>query len=117
MVKRTISTPIAVRQLVLQIGSVQYKSVAYSGLLNISGQKPVHQDSIEEPSSAVEDAANGSNKGEKMVVGDETLPKSFVKARHRLGDQDGTKPEQNILGFFYLMRTFYGFLDWVRKGF
>ena len=44
-----------------------------------------------------------------MVVGDEALPKSFVEARHRLGDQDGTKPEQNILGFFYLMRTFYGF--------
>ena len=37
-----------------------------------------------------------------MVVGDEALPKSFVEARHRLGDQDGTKPEQNILGFFLL---------------
>ena len=29
-----------------------------------------------------------------MVVGDEALPKSFVEAGHRLGDQDGAKPEQ-----------------------
>ena len=44
--------------------------------------KPVHQDSIEEPSSAVEDTANGSNKREKVIVGNETLAKSFVEARH-----------------------------------
>ena len=43
-----------------------------------------------------------------MVVGDETLPKSFVEPRHGLGDQDGAKPEKNILVFFYLMRKCYG---------
>ena len=31
-----------------------------------------------------------------MIVGDEALTKSFVEAGHRLGDQDGTKPETNI---------------------
>ena len=44
--------------------------------------KPVHEDSIEEPSSAVEDTANGSDKREKVIVGNEPLAKSFVEARH-----------------------------------
>ena len=37
-----------------------------------------------------------------MIVGDETLAKGFVEARHRLGDEDGTKPEKMI--FFDLVR-------------
>ena len=72
---------------------------------------PVHEDSIEEPSSAVEDAANGSDKREKVIVGDETLTKSFVEPRYRLGDQDCTKPE-NISCCFWMKK---GFLDLVTQ--
>ena len=67
---------------------------------------PVHEEAIEESTRAVEDAADSTNEREKMIVGDEALAKSFVEPRHRLGDQNSTKPES---------LSWYFWIQWERK--
>ena len=53
---------------------------------------PVHEEAIEESTRAVENAADCANEREKVVVGDETLTKSFVKPGHWQSDHVGAEP-------------------------
>ena len=48
----------------------------------------VHDESVHEPAGAVEDGADGANKGKEVVVQDERLPERLVEAGDRL--QNGT---------------------------
>ena len=56
--------------------------------------KPVHENAIEKPSSAVEDRAHRSDKRQEMIIRDEALAERFVEAGQRLSDQDSAKPER-----------------------
>ena len=52
----------------------------------------IHKDSIEEPPAAAEDATDGPDQREVVVVRDEALSEGLVEARDGLIDQDGTEP-------------------------
>ena len=53
---------------------------------------PVHEDAIEEPTRAIEDAADCADQWEKVVVGNEALAKSFVEPSYWQCDHVGAEP-------------------------